>query len=430
LAGKDYQLAYGKESFTVTLEEEIETEVIEPKSDLALENFQAEFKKALGNPVASAPLTELVHEGEEVVIVASDFTRLAYRTSGYLNLLLDELNQAGIKDENITVVIASGTHRSQNEEEDIAVVGEEVYQRVDIEQHDCQAEDLKNLGNTSRGTEVKINRTVYEADRLILTGGINYHMIAGFGGGRKSILPGVAGYNSIQENHSLALEATADSNFAVEATKIRPGVLKGNIVAEDMLEAAQKLEPDFIINVVVNGNKEYLTFAAGDLKEAFIAGTKVAEEAFGIPVADKFDLILTSCGGYPKDIQLYQSIKPLINAGYAIKEGGTIVLFSNCSQGVGNDKFLDWFDYGSPEKIREALHNEFSMLGYVALMAAEISTRNNVILVSELADEVVARVGMIPAASAQKALIKAKKLGEIKKAAIMPQGALTFPIVK
>ncbi|MCG8525646.1 MAG: nickel-dependent lactate racemase, partial [Opitutales bacterium] len=313
-------------------------------------------------------------------------------------------------------------------EEHRLVVGEEVFSRVKIENHDCQAGDLVHLGYTSRGTEITINRTVYDSERVILTGGISYHLLAGFGGGRKSIAPGVCGYDSIQQNHGLALKDVDSSGIN---PGVVPGVLKGNPVSEDMFEIAEAVKPDFLINVVVNEKKEVIAVVAGDIYEAFEAGCKIVEKAFGIQVHGQSDVVISSCGGYPKDIQLYQSIKGLDNAAYVVKERGVIILASECSDGAGSDDFLSWFKGAGVEEMRAALNKNFTMPGFVALRVAGIMARARVILLSTLPEEVVKGVGMIPAGTPEEAWAKARHIaGEVKNITYMPHGSLTFPIIK
>lgn len=425
---KSYDLLYGEERLTFQFPDEIEMQSIKPNKISVIEDYEAEFRNILNDPIGSPPLKDIVSQGETVVIIVSDITRSAYKTDRYLPILVDELNQIGVPDEDITIVISTGTHQSHTAEEDEVVVGSEVYNRVKIENHDATAEDLVYLGESSRGTEIAVNRTVYEADRIILTGGIIYHFLAGFGGGRKSIMPGVCGYDSIQQNHSLALK---DIDSSGVNPQVETGVLDGNPVAEDMFEIAEKVDPDFMINVVVNDNKEYLSVVAGDLNEAFKRGCEMVEKAFGVPVETKSDLVICSSGGYPKDIQLYQSVKGLNNAGYAVRDDGVIILCSECADGGGPDNFMKWFDYSGVDNLRKALKEDFTIAGFVALRAVSIASRANVILISDLDDEVIENAGMIPAQTPKEAYQKAEEiLNGVETVTLMPQGSLTFPLIE
>lgn len=422
------KLPYGESNLNFKLPDHVDSQTIKPVLKKPPVNYEKKIKAKLRNPTGTLPLKDICKKGEEVVIIVSDITRLAYNTKNFLPIIVEELNQAGIEDKYITIVVATGMHRQQTPEEDKMVVGEEIYNRIEIENHDCQANNLINLGESSRGTEISINRTVYKADRLILTGGISYHLLAGFGGGPKSIAPGVCGYDSIQQNHSLVVRNTGDNGINPEVKK---GILKDNPVSEDLFEIAEKINPDFIVNVIVNENKEYLDIVAGDLRKAFLEGCQTVEKIFGTNLKRKSDLVIGSCGGYPKDIQLYQSIKGLDNTGYAVKEGGVIILCSECSDGPGSEKFMKWFEHNNLKEMKKELKHNFSMPGFVAVRTANILSKAKVILISSLPEEVVEKVGMIPAQSPGEAVKKAKNyLNKINSVNIMPQAAVTFPITE
>ena len=214
-----FSVGYGKREEIFSLPDQYAVTTIHAKEVEPITNFRESILNALRNPINSKPFSELFHPGEKIVIIVSDITRLAYRSCEYLPILLDELTALGIPDEDIAIVMSTGDHRKQSVDEHRLIVGEKVLQRIKIYDHDCHASDLVPMGVTTRGTTVAMNRMVYEADRVILTGGISYHMIAGFGGGRKSICPGVCGERTILENHGLALKALIPVKFALEIWK-------------------------------------------------------------------------------------------------------------------------------------------------------------------------------------------------------------------
>lgn len=316
----------------------------------------------------------------------------------------------------------------QTLEEHTAICGAKVLARVPIFDHECHAQDLVDLGKSSQGTPILVNRRVWEADKVILTGGIAYHLLAGFGGGRKSIAPGVCGYEMIQKNHALALKEGGPSGLN---PNIETGKMEGNPVAEDMLEIARLVGVDFILNVVVNEKKEFVYIAAGELQHAHIAGCRVTEEIFGIEIEEKADLVIVSSGGYPKDSQLYQAIKALDNATYAVQEGGVIILVSECSEGIGSQPFQDFFNHGEVEDMRARLHADFTMPGFISLRTAGICQKTPVILISSLSEDLVQHVKMIPAHSPAQALQLASQIlgRQPESVYIMPHGGDTFPIV-
>lgn len=422
------RLPYGQKELEFDLDDEVQVQEIRANKSKAVPNIEVSIRTALANPIGAPPLAELVRSGEKVVIVISDITRLWVRTDLILPVLLNVLNELGIPDQDISLVVAAGDHRPLTQEEHILICGENIVQRVEIFDHDCQADDLVDLGVTSRGTRIKVNRRVWDADKVILTGGIAYHLLAGFGGGRKSLAPGVCGYETIQQNHGLALRGGDTTGVN---TLVGIGRIAGNPVAEDMLEIARKIGADFILNVVVNEHKEIVYIAAGELEKAHLAGCRVVEDLYGIPVSGEADLVIASCGGYPKDIQLYQAIKALDNSAYAVKAGGVIILLSECSDGVGSKPFYEFFAHGGVEELNAALHADFSMPGFVALRTAGICRRTSVILISSLPDETVRQVNMIPAHSPQEALDKGRQLldGRLERIYLMPHGSSTFPVI-
>ncbi|WP_028307704.1 nickel-dependent lactate racemase [Desulfitibacter alkalitolerans] len=413
---------YGKSEEHFSLPDEMEINYITANPLTPVKDFKEHILHKLEHPTGTRPFKDIFNKGEKVVIVVSDVTRLWVRSYDFLPVLINELNKLGIPDEDISLVMSTGDHREQSREEHRLIVGEEVLERVKIFDHDCFADDLVSLGVTSRGTNVYLNRQVHEADRVIITGGICYHLLAGFGGGRKSLAPGVSGYTTIQENHGLAIKAGPG--------QIGTGILDGNPVAQDMDEAAAMVDPDFLLNVVVNEKKEFIGITAGHWRAAHLEGTKIVEEAFGIPIAKRADVVIASSGGYPKDIQLYQSIKTLDNAYYAARDGGSIILVSECFDGPGPEAYLSWFKYDSYEKMARALYEGFTMPGFVALRTAEVQLNKTVYLVSSLEREVVERVGMRPVSSIDEGLKIIQEKQQVKSVHIMPHGSITYPIVK
>ncbi|TGE38431.1 nickel-dependent lactate racemase [Desulfosporosinus fructosivorans] len=424
----NYDLAYGKEKLSFSLPDSLNVKEIEAKASQPILDVDQAILDALAHPIGTTPLVELVKPGDKVVVVVSDITRLWVRADILLPILLDVLNGAGVPDQDISIVTATGDHRLQTLEEHTAICGARVLARVPIFDHECRAVDLVDLGKSSMGTPILVNRRVWEADKVILTGGIAYHLLAGFGGGRKSIAPGVCGYEMIQQNHALALLGGGPTGLN---PNIETGKMDGNPVAEDMLEIARTVGVDFILNVVVNEKKEFIYLAAGDLQQAHLEGCRVTEEVFGIEIGAKAELVIVSSGGYPKDTQLYQTIKALDNASYAVQEGGVIILVSECSEGGGSQPFLEFFNHGEVEEMNTRLHADFTMPGFISLKTANICQKTPVILISSLSEEMVKRVKMIPANSPSEALQLASQIlgRQPESVYIMPHGGSTFPIL-
>jgi nickel-dependent lactate racemase len=423
----EFKLAYGQTHFSFSLEPEKIIRVLRSKVLPSPTQEEDVVRLALENPIGTPRLREQVKSGETACIIVGDMTRLWVRHHVLMPVILDELNRGGIPDENITVVSATGSHREQTKEEHIQIIGEEAYRRVNVIDHNCRAEDLVDLGSTAAGTPVRINPYVHKADRVILTGGIVYHFLAGYGGGKKSLMPGVSAYEGIMANHKLAL----NPNGPGLNTDVCAGKLAGNPLSEDMVEAARMAGVDFIVNTIVNDEHKIALVVAGDLVAAHEKGCALVDEYFGVPITEQADLVIASCGGYPKDINFYQTYKTSHNMVPAMKKGAVGILLSQSLEGIGNDQFYTiCTDHKDNEARENALRCDFEIaafMGYTQLLWAQ---ENRFIAVTGLPDQQVREMGLIPAASLDEALDMAKEmLGEHYRAYIMPEGSTTFPIL-
>ncbi|MGQ9552171.1 MAG: nickel-dependent lactate racemase, partial [Candidatus Bathycorpusculaceae bacterium] len=265
----DVWLPYGKTEVCARIPARNFLGSIEPKEKPGVSDAKAEIERALNEPIGTRRLSEIVKAENKVAIVVDDATR---PTPSHLMLqpLLEELNAAGVKSENVTVVFACGIHRSVLPEETARLMGQELSGHVKTVSHDCKAEDLVYVGTTQKhGNKVYLNRIFAEADVKILTGDVCFHYYAGYGGGRKSVLPGVSGEETIKHNHAMLLHPNA-----------KAGVLEGNPVHEDMAEAAKLTKVDFILNIVTNSKREVVKAFAGGLEEVFYEGVKVVDEMY------------------------------------------------------------------------------------------------------------------------------------------------------
>ena len=257
-------MKYGREEFEVTLPPELIAAELEPNHvDLPQRTVAEHIHYALEHPIDSKPLKELVKPGETVCIIISDVTRRWQSPETYIPILVEELEAAGIRDEDMLIISATGTHRCQTKEEHIGLVTKAVYDRIHLVDHQCTDEaNLKYVGTTTRGTPVWLDKRALECDHIILTGGVVYHFMAGFGGGRKSILPGIAGRETIMKNHNLALNPGlgAGSNPEVRSANLSDS----NPVHADMMEACAMATPTFLINVVVNDDQKIKSAFAGN----------------------------------------------------------------------------------------------------------------------------------------------------------------------
>lgn len=428
---RQFELKIGKrtESFSIPTEQllyEIVGENVPPP-----ENLESAYRYALNHPIDSPPLSEIVNPGETVAIAVSDITRAWQHNELTLPILIDTLNKAGIADKDITVIIAVGAHRQNTPEELEELCTKEICKRVKVVNHNAwDTENMVYYGKTSRGTEVSFNRIVAEADRVILTGGVIYHYMVGYGGGRKSIMPGVSSLKTIQQSHMWAMgKCLGDGSNPLSANM----KTTGNPSHEDMMEVAAFLKADFIVNVVPNLDGDIAGIFAGNWITAWKEATKLVDRIFGVPIKELADVVIASAGGYPKDINLYQSQKTIDNAVYAMKPGGIAIILAECPDIKEPNEFFDWFAHPTPFDMEKAVRENFLISGWVAVRQLEYANRGHIILVTQERNvELSSQAGVHGVASMDDALAMAyeKFGGDSPTFTVMPQGANTFPILE
>lgn len=385
------------------------------KIETAKDEYEC-VKNAIDNPIGTPRLNELVKPGMKVAIVTSDITR-PLPSNKILPLVIDELNNAKIPNSDIVVVFALGSHRSHTEEEKRYLVGEEVYSKVECV--DSNPDDCVHLGKTKHGTDVDITARVANADFIICLGNIEYHYFAGYSGGAKAIMPGVSTPKAIQQNHSMMVMDEA-----------RQGNIKSP-VRVDVEEAASMLGIDFIVNVVLDENKNIAYAVAGDYIEAHRVGCDYLDKMYGVKIHDKADIVVVSAGGFPKDQNLYQAQKALDNSKSAVKDGGIIILLASCSDGLGNKTFEEWMLNKTREQCIEDIKKNFVLGGHKAAAVAKILTTKRVFLVSSLDRELVRKMNLEPYDTLDEAFKDATDiLGKESKVFVIPHGGSLLPIYK
>jgi len=382
---------------------------------------------ALDAPLGTPPLTAIVRPGEKVVIVTSDITRYT-GSEIYLPILVERLNACGVPDDDIEILVGLGIHRKQTETEHRKILGP-LFGRIRVHDHDCDnPADLVTLGTTADGMTVAVNRRVTEADRVIVTGTVGFHYFAGFGGGRKGLVPGVAARATCMATHFRIFNPPQVGGKHPAAT---PGVLVGNPVHAAILEAARMVEPDFLLNTVLSPQKEILEVFAGDLETAHLAACDSVRKRYAIELGAPADLAVVSCGGQPKDINFIQAHKALDYGIKAVRAGGTVILLAACPDGFGNATFFDWFRYRDLDTFEAALRAHYEINGQTAYATLAKTQRCRVILVSELGDAETRQMGMEKAADLDEALKMAyERLPAGASAVIIPDGGTVLPVIK
>ena len=404
------------------LQAELRAKRILPRRLAPPADEEAAVFRALERPVGTPPLAEIVRPGEKVAIIVNDITRLS-RTELILPPVVAALNRAGIRDADILVVFALGNHRRQTVEEQRRLIGEEMFRRLRTIEHDAHDEaNLVTLGQTSFGNVVQINRRVLEADRTVLTGAIIHHLIAGYSGGRKSLVPGVAGFRTTTYNHRMMLDP-----------RCRSGVLDGNPAHEDMLEGCRMMAPDFLVNVVLTPAGKLARVFAGHYDLAHREGCRAVDRMLRVELSEPYDLVVASAGGHPLDIDLRQAHKGLENACRCLRPGGSILFYAECPNGTGSrplEEFL--WRYEDEEAMERALREDFVVGGHKAYWLARLGRRHDVHLVSSLDPALVRRCGFEPVPPEEHATRLRRlreKAGRGARVAAIPRAGFTLPVV-
>ncbi len=416
---RELQFPYGKKHLKIGVEEKYLKGVLcSHLNEYIPEKGEAELvREALEHPIGSAKLSELAKGKNKVVIIASDHTR-PVPSRIIMPLMLEDIRK-GNPDAIITILIATGFHRLTSREELVSKFGEEIVEKEKIRVHDStRDEDMIYLGKLPSGGDLLINRLAYEADLLCSEGFIEPHFFAGYSGGRKSVLPGVASRKTVLANHCSRF---IDSDYA------RTGIIEHNPIHEDMLWAARTAGLAFICNVVINAEKKVVYAVSGDVDEAHKAGIAFLS-SYCMVEGVNADIAITTNGGYPLDQNIYQSVKGLTAAEATVRKDGVIIMLASCSDGHGGQSFYDTFHRGLP---LEEMYAEFMSRDAEHTIAdqweSQILTRilmhAKVIFVSEQDDDMIRNFRMIPAHSLEEALEKAREIvGSDASIAAIPDG--------
>lgn len=415
---KTVAFPYGKEKLSYTFGGEL-CAVLEPSiNEYSPEaDGAALICRAMTAPIDSQKLSELSKGKKKVVIIASDHTR-PVPSKLIIPPMLAEIRE-GSPDADITILIATGCHRGTTKDELAQKFGEEIVKNEKIHIHDCDDRDmLVNIGTLPSGGQCEINRLAYEADLLVSEGFIEPHFFAGFSGGRKSVLPGVAGRKTVLANHC--------SEF-IDHPRARTGILEGNPIHGDMLWAAKKAKLAYIVNVVLDSEKNVIYAVAGEPEAAHKQGTDFLFSLCGAKAVES-DIVITTNGGYPLDQNVYQAVKGMTAAEATVKKGGVIIMLARSGDGIGGDHFYHQL---ADEPDIDKTMREFLSRGrdetvpdqWQTQILLRILKHASVIYVSEMPDDVVEKMHMIPAHSLAEAIEKAKGMvGESAKIAAIPDG--------
>lgn len=417
-----YQIPYGRSSLPLSLQSaEIKAILRSRPLPAPLATEESLLIQALAHPYGGVTLAEMATGVQNAVILTSDHTR-PVPSSKTLPLLLAELrrNNPGIS---VTVLVASGAHRSDSREELEAMFGQKLLSEERFVIHDARNAEMIDLGVLPSGARLEINRIAAETELLLSDGFIEPHFFAGYSGGRKSVLPGIASLRSIRENHCGRLISNPNA---------RAGILDGNPVHEDMAAAAKLARLRFILNVLLDERHRITAAFAGAPDEAHRAGCTAVAEIACCPVVLS-DVVLTSNGGYPLDQNVYQAVKSMATAELCIRPGGAIICVSACEDGIGGVQFENWFRCAeSPQailrSIAETAAADTTADQWQVQILARILAKANVILVcsSELRTRVEA-MGLHYASDLYSAIKLARSItGSTEPMVLIPDGVSVF----
>jgi nickel-dependent lactate racemase len=359
-------LKYGKGYMRLDIPKDRLLEIVKPRPSA---RRGQSIREALAAPVGAEPLPTLVDRNDKVAVVVSDITRPC-PTRKILPLIMRSLKMSGVPRGNVRILIGTGSHRGQTLAERRALLG--IYASSIPQVVDHSMDSVQQVGTTRRGTRVSVNPLLLDADFALAIGNVDVHYFAGYTGGYKAVIPGLAGRETIERNHSLMTLPNAE-----------PGVVESNPVREDLEEAGQMTGLRYVVNVVLDERKRIVSSYAGDPILAQRAAIKTVDDLVKVPIREPADIVLASAGGYPRDINLYQAHKAIENASHAVKTGGTIILVAECREGFGNATFESWTKNASSlDEVGEKLSRQFILGAHKAFALSKIAKRAEIIVAS------------------------------------------------
>ena len=421
---------YGKDGIEINLEPYWNVTILHPNNQKVIGYPVKVIREAIKNPIGCPPLRNIVKKKsspQTVCIVVSDATR-PVPSHLILEVLVKELNEYGIDEASITILIATGLHRASNRDEIERIIGKKVAQRqIKVLNHEAKEKSLlKYLGESSEGSPIYINKHFYEADLKILTGYVEPHFFFGFSGGRKSLVPGIAGEDTIMNSHSANMITSPEARF---------GIYRENPMHKQSLEIAKKAEVDFIVNICINEEHKVTQVAAGDLKKAHEDLVNYQLQYVFKEIKEPYDIVVCGNGGYPLDLNLYQAVKSMAIGEMVVKRGGTIISVNECSEGVGieQDKFKELiFSEKNPEEIyNKILKKEIVVPDQWQIQVlTRILMKAEIYLVSSMKKEEIGNIGLKYADTVENAIKNSLiKHGQDAKILILPNGPQILPLL-
>ena len=416
----DVELKYGQGELRLTIPEKADVAILEPATLPRVENVQAALEHALARPLDRPPFRQMIEEiaPKTVAIAVPDETR-PVPLGPILPVLLKTLREVapGPNSPEVTIFAGGGLHPPLDREALERVVPAAVASRCKVVGHDARGARIAYFGLTSRGTPLRINGQYAEADLRIVIGQIDPHQFVGFTGGSKGVVIGLAAAETIEHNHGLMFDPRA-----------RVGRLSDNPVREDMNEAGRMVGIHLAVDVVLDADKRPVSILAGDPDAVLAVGAEVCSSVYGVKISEKFDIVVASCGGHPKDICLYQAKKGLNLASQALKPGGKILLLAACPQGVGDDVYYDYVGrFRTPQEVLEDFRGlGFKMGAHKAYLFGRTLDSFDVAIASDLDTEILDRCLLRSAEPEAEVQRWIKEFDGRPRVAVIPNSNTTF----
>jgi nickel-dependent lactate racemase len=420
------KLSYGKGEKNLRIPEGIRVDLLRTREIPPLEDLPDAFIEACATPVGGPSLDEAARSAANVVVLVSDLTR-SRGAEVVLPLCIAHLERLGFEPPSIKILVARGTHRKLTKTEK-AFFRKGPLAGILLEEHDCDdSEKLSALLLTRRGTPVRVNIALKDAGLVIVLAPVSFHYFAGFGGGRKLILPGCADRHAILANHRLSL---VDGKRVKLHPSCRPGVLEGNPVHEDMCETVAALKPVFAVNFFADREGNIVFLNAGDLVKSHEEACKAYRDVHVCPVTKAYDIVILSAGGYPYDINFLQSHKPLRHAAPAVRKGGTVIYYAECVEGVGSLS-LEAALKTKKEEVLKLAYKKYDLNNQTAVSLYDLADRYQIGMVSTMNADGLVACGMKPCLDAESFLAEALERHGTDRLAVIEEGHGLLPeIVK
>jgi nickel-dependent lactate racemase len=413
-------LPYGKTEVCVRVPTKNLLNTVEPKDKAAAQNPQEEIGVALANPLGTLRLSDIAKSGMKVAVALKNSDTSTNQM--IVSAVLKELGSAGISENDVTVIVAHDPFRPYVVSQRMPVLGDLLSSRVSVVLHNPSEGEYIDVGKTSRGINVSLNKAFAEADMKVVAGVVEPHPFAGYGGGREIILPGVSSLDTVRQNLLLALDGKAER-----------GVVVGNPVHEDMVEASRLAGVDFALNVVRNGGFEVVKGFAGNVEAAFNEAAKFADEVCRIPIDGRADIVFLSPGGFPFDGSLFEACTCLDVGVEAAKRGKPVVLVAECVNGHGDKEFSEAMSrFDSPKALVKHLRRHFSVGGLMAYRLMSFAQTFVLYLVSIVPQYYVSESYKLKAARTVNEAYRfaSDAAGKDGKVSFVPYGNMVVPYVK